>query len=182
MWPCLKSQVFGLRSYGHSHYHRLHVKKPMIRIGLRPSANIRQSMRHTNRFCAVRLVSFQRTEKTEQGCNPVTLETIITRYLPKLHHPAGPRLPIGTLLSVVFRCALDPLNRLCQMKASESNSSISFSVQPRVGSACKNMRISWKFIFKSCSLHFTRNAAQTYKWNCENPFSSACEKGRQHLD
>lgn len=58
-------------------------------------------------------------------------------------------------------CALLPLNRLCQMNASLSNNSISFSVQSRVGSACKNIMISWKSMRCSFSDHLTRNAAQT---------------------
>lgn len=34
--------------------------------------------------------------------------------------------------------------------------------------------ISWKSILTSLSDHLTRNAAQTYRWNSEKPFSSAC--------
>lgn len=61
----------------------------------------------------------------------------------------------------VLKCALDPLNRLCQMKASLRSSSMSFSVHSRVGNACRNIKISWKFIFNNCSDHLTRNAAHT---------------------
>lgn len=42
-----------------------------------------------------------------------------------------------------LRCALDPRNKLCQMKASLSTSSISFSVQDLVGRACKNIMTSY---------------------------------------
>lgn len=38
--------------------------------------------------------------------------------------------------------------------------------------------ISWKSILTSLSDHLTRKAAQTYRWNSEKPFSSACEVGR----
>lgn len=56
---------------------------------------------------------------------------------------------------------------------------MSFSVHSRVGSDCRNIMISWKSILTSLSDHLTRNAAQTYKWNSENPFSSACRVGRR---
>lgn len=78
--------------------------------------------------------------------------------------PGGPSDPIATEDALELRrCALDPRNKLCQMKASLRRSSISFSVQSLVGKACKNIKISWKFIFTNCSDHFTRNAAQTYR-------------------
>lgn len=38
---------------------------------------------------------------------------------------------------------------------------MSFSVQFRVGSDCRNIMISWKSILTSLSDHFTRKAAQT---------------------
>ena len=76
-------------------------------------------------------------------------------------HP-GPNPPIGRSIADVLRkCARDPPYRLCQMNASLSSSSISFSVHSRVGKACRNMRISWKFIFTRFSDHLIRKAAQT---------------------
>lgn len=45
-------------------------------------------------------------------------------------------------LGCPFKCAEDPLNRLCQMKASLSKSSISFSVHSLVGRLCRNIMIS----------------------------------------
>jgi hypothetical protein len=62
---------------------------------------------------------------------------------------------------VFLRCAPLPLKRLCQIKASLSKSSISFSVHCRVGSDCRNIIISWKSIFRSWSDHLTRKAAHT---------------------
>jgi hypothetical protein len=88
----------------------------------------------------------------------------------------GPSDPVGTELDdELLKCALEPRKRLCHINASLNNSSISFSVHCLVGRACKNMRTSWKFILTSCSDHFTKNAAHTYRWNCEKPFSSACD-------
>jgi len=79
----------------------------------------------------------------------------------------------GVRLLPPLKCALDPLKRLCHMKASLSSNSISFSVHSRVGRACKNIITSWKSILTSLSDHLTRNAAQTYRWNSEKPCSSA---------
>ena len=42
------------------------------------------------------------------------------------------------------KCALDPRNKLCHMKASLNRSSISFSVQSLVGRACRNIMISYE--------------------------------------
>lgn len=68
----------------------------------------------------------------------------------------------GVLLAVdPLRCADDPLNKLCQMKASLRSSSMSFSVHSRVGSDWRNIMISWKSILTSLSDHLTRKAAQT---------------------
>lgn len=75
-------------------------------------------------------------------------------------------------------CAWLFLNKLCQMKASLSSSSMSFSVQLLVGRACRNIIISWKSILQSLSDHFTRKAAQTYKWKAEKPWSSAWERSQ----
>ena len=58
-------------------------------------------------------------------------------------------------------CALLPLNKLCQINASLSKSSISFSVQFFVGRDCRNIMISWKSMRCSFSDHLTRKAAQT---------------------
>jgi hypothetical protein len=57
-------------------------------------------------------------------------------------HPAAQTTALGFVLALPRRCALLPLNRLCQMNASLSSSSTSFSVQFRVGSACRNIMIS----------------------------------------
>ena len=90
------------------------------------------------------------------------------------HHEFGPiPTPPLPLFPVFCRWALLPLNKLCQIKASLSNSSMSFSVHWRVGSAWRNIMISWKSILRSWSDHLTRNAAHTYKWKDENPSSSA---------
>lgn len=62
---------------------------------------------------------------------------------------------------VCLTWALLPLNRLCQIKASLSKSSMSFSVHSLVGSDCKNIMISWKSMCWSLSDHLTRKAAQT---------------------
>lgn len=71
------------------------------------------------------------------------------------------RCPEGFRLVGPRRCADEPLNRLCQMKASLRRSSMSFSVQSRVGSDWRNIIISWKSILMSLSDHLTRKAAQT---------------------
>lgn len=42
------------------------------------------------------------------------------------------------------KCALEPLNSVCQIYASLSSSSISFSVHSRVGSDCRNIMISYR--------------------------------------
>lgn len=42
-----------------------------------------------------------------------------------------------------LKCALDPRNKLCQIYASLSKSSTSFSVQSLVGKACRNIMISY---------------------------------------
>lgn len=51
-----------------------------------------------------------------------------------------------------LRCALDPRNKLCQMKASLRRSSISFTVQLRVGRDWRNIIIScfWHRLVLSC--------------------------------
>jgi hypothetical protein len=61
----------------------------------------------------------------------------------------GPSEPMDGGPLEFLKCALELWKRLCQMKASLSKSSISFSVQSLVGRACKNIRTSWKFIFTS---------------------------------
>lgn len=60
-----------------------------------------------------------------------------------------------------FKCAAEPLYRLCQINASLKSNSISFSAHVLVGRLCRNIIISWKSIFTNLSDHFTRSAAQT---------------------
>lgn len=108
-------------------------------------------------------VDVKRGEAREDSSTEFPISVCMLSSYGSSTYPAGPKLPAGTRESAVLRCALLPRNRLCQINASDSNSSMSFSVHSLVGSACKNIRISWKFIFRSCSLHFTRNAAQTYR-------------------
>jgi hypothetical protein len=86
--------------------------------------------------------------------------------------------PIPTVLlpsraPIFFKCAALPPNKLFQIKASLSSSSMSFSVHSRVGSDWRNIMISWKSILSSLSDHLARNAAQTYRWKSEKPWSSA---------
>ena len=74
----------------------------------------------------------------------------------------GYRFKAPLLPPLVCRtCALLPANKLFQMKASLSSSSMSFSVQSLVGRDCRNIMISWKSIRCSLSDHLTRKAAQT---------------------
>lgn len=91
---------------------------------------------------------------------------IKTSSFPRLSYPkSGPfshrLMPSNTPVPLRCTCALLPLNRLCQMNASLSKSSTSFSVHSFVGKDCKNIMISWKSMRWSFSLHLTRKAAQT---------------------
>lgn len=67
----------------------------------------------------------------------------------------------GVVLEPPFKCDEDPLNSDCQMNASLRSSSMSFSVQSRVGKAWRNIMTSWKSILRSFSDHLTRKATHT---------------------
>ena len=94
------------------------------------------------------------------NCLEVTSDAIYVR-LNALCIIYNCRFVTGGLLGCPLRCADDPLKRLCQMNASLSNSSISFSVHCFVGRLCRNIMISWKSMLTSFADHLTRNAAQT---------------------
>ena len=90
-------------------------------------------------------------------CDTSALLSCIWRMASFLHKFSAPLLP-----PLVCRTwALLPLNKLCQMNASLSSNSMSFSVHSFVGRDCKNIMISWKSICWSLSDHLTRKAAQT---------------------
>lgn len=82
--------------------------------------------------------TLERGENGKHGKHGRPRLTICSSY----HQLDGPSEPMGIVLFCVRKCALDPRNRLCQMKASLSRSSMSFSVHSRVGSACRNIKIS----------------------------------------
>ena len=74
-------------------------------------------------------------------------EIVVLQYQ---HYPGGPSPPMRISFALLpLRWALLLWKRLCQMKASDRSSSTSLLVHSLVGKACRNIRISWKFMARS---------------------------------